>query len=210
MRRGVQCAVAALPLVLALLITACAGLPLGRRPQQYEGTKLTGAAAGFNLVDQNAASISLSGLKGSIVVLTFMDTQCHDVCPQTAGQFRAAYRALGRSAGSVVFLGVNVNLDANAQSDVIAATDEWQLTEIPSWHFLRGAPADLQAVWKAYGIAVSRPSAGGDLIHTTSVYIIDQTGEKRWYISISNDPTAIQASAPLSDLIVKHVRAVLG
>ncbi len=40
--------------------------------------------------------------------------------------------------GVVVFLGVNVNVKANAIADVLETTREWRLDEIPSWHFLTG------------------------------------------------------------------------
>jgi protein SCO1 len=195
-------------LLFALLVVAYLGTLRARPTSQYEGTPLHGTATDFSLVDQQGASTSLSALRGHIVVLTFLDTQCHDVCPQTAGQLRAAYRELGSQASSVVFLAVNVNLDANAQSDVAAATKTWQLTEIPTWHFLRGSPAELQAVWKAYGIAVAGSASDGDLLHTASVYIIDASGEKRWYISDSI-AAADQVVTPLNDLIVKHVRQLL-
>jgi cytochrome oxidase Cu insertion factor (SCO1/SenC/PrrC family) len=50
----------------------------------YEGTELSGKAPDFRLMDQHGDLVSLSDFKGKVVVLTFFDSQCQDVCPLTA------------------------------------------------------------------------------------------------------------------------------
>jgi protein SCO1/2 len=151
----------------------------------YEGTKLEGPAPGFRLVDQKGTSVALSDFRGQVVVLTFMDTRCDETCPLTAFELRNAYQSLGNAGKEVVFLGVNVNRNFNKPEDAAAFTSQERLEEIPTWHFLTGTPEQLERVWAAYSIQVIPPKEPDeeDFDHTPGVFIIDQNGNKRWYIS---------------------------
>lgn len=83
----------------------------------------------------------------------------------------------------VVFLAVNVNAAANAVSDVANATQVWHLDELLNWHFLTGSLEELRPVWKAYAVeALAMPGSPMDITHTPGVFVIDQSGNKRWYI----------------------------
>jgi protein SCO1 len=173
----------------------------------YQGTALDTPAPDFRLVDQNGANVALSDFRGKVIALTFMDSQCADTCPRTAAHFRQVYQTLGDRAVSVVFIGVNVNLKANHVIDVMLTTAHWQLTEIPTWHFLTGGAEELEPVWKAYDVMALPPSNEDPaLVHTPGVFLIDQAGQKRWYVSTPYDETGgSQVSAPLNELLVKHI-----
>jgi len=203
-------------LISSLLLTFIAGgcsngpATLGNG-QAYQGTELDGIAPNFRLIDQNGALVSLSDFRGRVVVLTFMDSVCKDTCPITAAQFRETYRQLDLDeVGQVVFLGVNVNLEANSVVDVSNATDEWRLTEIPGWHFLTGDQDELESIWKAYAIAVMTHPDTEVILHTPGVYLIDPSGQERWYISV---PSAGEGNpqwiSPLSEILVIHIREIL-
>jgi len=175
----------------------------------YQGTQLNGIAPNFQLTDQNGIMARLSDFRGKIVVLTFMDSQCKDVCPLTAAQLREAYKRLNpNEASRVVVLGVNANSNANAIIDISKATEQWHLAEIPSWHFMTGSRVELESVWKAYAIAVM--SVSNSITHTSGVYLIDPAGQKRWYISAPSltegDPQWIM---PLNELLIIHIRELL-
>lgn len=178
--------------------------------QSYEGTELSGIAPDFRLMDQNGAFVSLSDFQGKVVVLTFMDSQCKDTCPITGAHFRQAYRQLDQNeASQIVFLGVNVNVQANAVANVLETTRAWHMAEIPSWHFLTGDAEVLEPVWKDYGVAAI-PNPDGSITHTPGTFLIDPSGQKRWYIStpFSGDGNPEQ-DLPLSELLVKHIREIL-
>ena len=145
----------------------------------YEGTELTGEAPDFQLADQNGSAINLSDFRGKVVVLTFMDSKCKDTCPLTGAHFRKAYQQLKQDEASrVVFLGVNVNVEANAVADVSETTHAWHMDEIPSWHFLTGSREDLERVWKDYGVAAI-PNSDGSITHTPGTFLIDPSGQQR-------------------------------
>lgn len=183
--------------------------PVAMVPTDYQGTLLDDPAPDFRLMDQLGKRVALSDFRGQVVVLTFMDSQCQESCPLTASHLRTAYQALGADA-AVTFLGINVNIQANRVADVMAISRTWRLNEMPAWHFLTGSRAELEPVWQAYHVAVYTPAGGGELIHTPGVYLIDQRGQLRWYISTPFDETSVSAGiAPLSDLLVQHIRALL-
>jgi len=186
-------------------------LALPKETPPYEGTELTGTAPDFTLIDQNGSVVSLSDFRGKVVVLTFVDSQCTDTCPLTAVHFRETYRQLDQNeTEQVVFLGVNVNVEASAVSDVLETTRAWHLDEIPSWYFLTGSYAEIEPVWADYGVSAAPSPDGHSIMHTPGTFLIDPLGEKRWYIStpFSNDGDA-NVTLPLSELLLKHIREIL-
>jgi protein SCO1 len=203
-----------IPLVIALIIVAGAAiyffLSTGNT-QTYEGTELSSEAPDFQLTDQNGSRVNLSDFRGKVVVLTFMDTKCADTCPLTAAHFREAYQQFKQDeAKQVVFLGVNVNVDESDVSDVLETTHAWRLDEIPSWHFLTGSHEVLAPVWKDYGVVAEHNPDGHSMMHTPGTFLIDPSGQERWYIStpFSSDGNT-DVSLPLSELILKRVREIL-
>ena len=197
---------------LTVSTTGCRGQAAAIvRSGPYEGTPLQGQAADFQLVDHQGAMVRLSEFRGKAVALTFMDSQCQEVCPLTAVHLRTAAQELGSEAGSVVFLGVNVNAEANSVEDVLATTEQWRLDEIGSWHFMTGSEQELSPIWEGYDVTVyPAPEGGGELVHTPGVFLIDQSGELRRYISTPfDDQGTAQWTAPLSELLVNYIRELL-
>lgn len=71
---------------------------------------------------------------------------------------------------------------------------EHQLTSIPSWHFFTGPLPRLQAVWRAYDIAVQPRGPRADTIHTSAVYFIDPQGRERYLATPMVDGTKAGAA----------------
>ena len=178
--------------------------------QPYEGTELSSEAPDFQLTDQNGSTVNLSDFRGKVVVLTFMDTKCADTCPLTAAHFREAYQQFKQDeAEQVVFLGVNVNIDESDVSDVLETTHAWHLDEIPSWRFLTGSRAALEPVWKDYGVVAAHNPNGNSMMHTPGTFLIDPSGQERWYISTPFFNSDTDLTLPLSELLLKHIREML-
>ena len=202
-------------LILALVITAGVATYFFEWTQDktptYEGTELSSEAPDFQLTDQNGSTVNLSDFRGKVVVLTFMDTKCADTCPLTAAHFREAYRQLKQDeAKQVVFLGVNVNVNESDVSDVLETTHSWRLDEIPSWHFLTGTHEVLEPIWKDYGVTATHMHEGNSIMHTPGTFLIDPSGQQRWYIStILPGEADTSLALPLSDLLLKHIREIL-
>ena len=148
------------------------------------------AAPGFTLTDQDGRAVPLSGLRGKVVVLEFMDPHCTDICPLVSQEFVDAHHDLGRSAPDVIFAAVNVNQYFNRVPDVLAYSRAHQLISIPGWHFLTGPAAALQAVWRAYDVEVQTPSPDADIVHTSVVYFIGPGGAERYVADPMVDHTS--------------------
>ena len=153
--------------------------------EAYRGTQLNTPSPDFRLHDHSGEPLALSELRGKVVVLTFFDSKCVDVCPMVSVYLRETDRMLGRDAERVVFLAVNVNARANSVADVAAATEQWLLGELTNWHFLTGSPEELEpgmgrllylrrpharTATRAYGRAVSnRPRRPPTVVYFHSV-----------------------------------------
>lgn len=164
-------------------------------------------AAPFSLIDQHGHRVSLSSLRGSTVVLTFLDPVCSSDCPLIAQELHAADVALGSEAAGVQF----VAIVANPVFDSIAVTQafdrEEDLAAVANWHYLSGPVGLLQHVWDDYGIVVDLEPAGAMVDHSELVYIVDRTGHVRVVLDADpGDSTALHSS--FSTLLEAEIRKV--
>ncbi len=132
----------------------------------------------FSLLDARGRSLSLSQLRGSVVVLSFFDARCDDICPVLAGELRRAHADLGKDAARVVL--VTVNSDPLATSVSTAAPAEHAgLSPADRWYFLTGPLRELDRVWRLYGVTIDVQPASRHLSHNDILYFIDPSGHLR-------------------------------
>ncbi len=185
----------ALVLITAVL-AATAFVPRMRRASSP-------VAPGFVLRDQQGRLTSLAQFRGKVVLLTFLDPECRQICPLTTQSMLDAVKMLGPAAAPrVELLGVNVNVEKAKVADVAAYTRTHDLRA--HWRFLTGSPAQLEKVWHDYHVYASI-SPDGDVEHTAVTYIIGPRGEERatfstWmsYAAVGDEAeTLAKAIAPL-------------
>jgi len=138
------------------------------------------AAPGFTLTDQHGRRASLAGFRGKTVLLGFFDPRCTQVCPVIAQELIAADRDLGPRAASVVFVGVNVNPQAQSVAAVRHFTAVHGLARLPNWYFLTGPTRQLAPVWRDYGIEVSLAQGASQTVHSDYLYFINPLGRERF------------------------------
>ena len=138
------------------------GTPLNNKP-----------APDFTLTNQFGQQMSLSQFRGKVVLLSFEDSECTNVCPLTTQSMVLAKELLGKAGNSVQLLGVDANPDATKVSDVKAYSSAHGMTN--QWDFVTGSTAQLKSVWKAYDIEVQIES--GQIDHTPALYVINQQGK---------------------------------
>lgn len=191
------------PLPLALLL-ACAP---SASPGSFEGTVLTAnaPAADFRLTDQFGESVALSGFRGRVTLLTFLYTDCPDVCPIAANHLRQASRLLSEDGADVAIVVVSVDPEGDSVDAARAYSERWGMAE--RWSYLVGSEEALRPIWAAYYIdpylhgpgrdgvsadsASSLPQAAsgggvgalaaqsGRIIHSAPIYLIDAAGIMR-------------------------------
>lgn len=176
-------------LAAVLLLGAAAGGWAWWRLRPFalpEGANLEGRPApAFALTDQFGKPLALADLRGRVVLLTFIDSHCTDVCEFTATELLKAQTALGAQRGQVSIVAVNVNARYNSVGDVLDYSRRFHMDE--RWYFLTGDATALQQVWKDYYIGVE-VGPRGDVTHQVAVYVIDQRGRQRALLLPHTDP----------------------
>ena len=132
------------------------------------------AAPDFALKDQNGQVVTVSGLKGKVVAITFLDSHCKQLCPIEADQLAQTQQALGtKSPMTLLVVSVAPATDTPQSEQAFATTHHWT----GDWHWVSGTADQLAAVWKAYSIAVQ--NSPDDILHTSVVYLVDRNGYER-------------------------------
>ena len=138
---------------------------------------LAGAEApAIDLTGQSGMPWSLARSRGKVVVLTFLDARCDDICPVLADEIAQADQALGVRAASVDF--VTVNADPQDTSPVVTppVLTRTGLGGLPNAVFLTGTLNDLSGVWNAYRVTVAVNINTRVVSHTNVMYFIDPQG----------------------------------
>jgi protein SCO1/2 len=132
------------------------------------------AAPNFRLRDQSGRLVSLAAQRNRTVVLAFMDSRCHQVCPLEGRVIGRAVAGLPRGTRPTVLV-VSVDPWADTPASARAAAAHWAFTG--RWHWLLGTRRQLAKVWRSYRIYVKWTA--GDIIHSDAVYVIDRRGYER-------------------------------
>jgi cytochrome oxidase Cu insertion factor (SCO1/SenC/PrrC family) len=137
-------------------------------------------APAFSLVDQFGHDVRLTDLRGSVVLLTFIDARCTTLCPLTADLLRRASDELGGDP-PVRLVAIDANPDANSVADV----RRWSIQHgmLHDWLFLTAPLPRLARVWSAYGVSVVPQH--GEVAHSAVVFVIDGEGRQRGVFPIA-------------------------
>ena len=150
-----------------------------RRPYSFHGTTIIPPLplTDFALQTANEEVFRLSEQKGKIVLLFFGYTSCPDVCPTTLATFKQVYERLGDDAQKIKF----VMITADPERDTPDKVAEYAARFNPEFIGLSGDITKREAIWKELGVFVEKQdsgSAAGYLVsHTSSVYVLDQSGD---------------------------------
>ncbi len=126
------------------------------------------AAPDFALKDQAGQPVSLSSLRGQVVLVTFMDPQCQTLCPINAQDLSVAESKLPAGVTPVLVV-VSVAPDrTSADVSNFVSHVTWR----PGWHWLLGNQAQLQAVWATWSLALD----GTDVVHQEIVHVVNRQG----------------------------------
>lgn len=125
----------------------------------------------FVLNDENGKVVKLSDYKGSPLILTFLYSTCKDTCPLQANQIRGALDQLGDDA--IPALAVSVDPTNDTPDSARRFLVQRRLSGRMS--FLLGSRAELEPIWKEYGI---QPQGKG-FDHSAYVLLLDAQGRQR-------------------------------
>jgi protein SCO1/2 len=135
------------------------------------------AAPPLALTDQYGKRVDLAKLKGRPVLVAFLYTHCTDLCPIVAGKLHTAYSHLNQ-AERPVFLAVSV--DPARDTPASAATFNQRHRTVGEIDWLLGSAAELEAVWKAWGVKPEHNAKDPEEIeHNAEIFAIDPQGRIR-------------------------------
>jgi protein SCO1/2 len=171
------------PFVLALAAAGCGGGGDSSNVKQTTASKFRGgelhptiAPANFALRDQSGKLVSLTGQHGHFAIITFLYTNCPDVCPLIASNLGQVQRQLAGDGTKVSVMGVSVDPKRDTPAAVRQFIRSHRLS--PDFHYLTGTRAQLAKVWKAYGILV-RPGKLDTVDHAAYEMLVDPKGRAR-------------------------------
>jgi cytochrome oxidase Cu insertion factor (SCO1/SenC/PrrC family) len=131
-------------------------------------------APDFTLRDQTGATVSLAKIRGKVSAITFLDTQCLNLCPLQASLLGIVQSDLERAQPFTVVV-ISVRPEADTPAAIAAFASSHGLRA--PFYWLSGSRPQLAAVWDSYGISVV--PATGDLAHSSVIYLIDRRGYER-------------------------------
>jgi len=142
-----------------------------------EGTLAVGATVpDFTLIDQRRRSVSLSQLRGKVVVVNFVYTTCAlpNFCLRLANNFSVLQKRFARELGRDLIL-LTISFDpVHDTPDVLARyATQWNANG-DTWRFLTGPPADVERACRFFGVHAF--SNEGLLDHSLHTAIVDRKG----------------------------------
>ena len=132
------------------------------------------AVPDFTLTDQTNHPLTLSKLRGKVVALNFVYTRCPlpDYCFRLSNNFGQLRKHF---AGNPDLVLLTITFDpVHDQPDVLARYAQTWNADPSGWHFLTGAPADVERVCALFGVAHWQDD--GLFTHSLHTAIIDRGG----------------------------------
>jgi protein SCO1/2 len=173
----------ALTAAAALLLAGCGSSTSAPPTTSTQASRFAGAALAkqtpapdFALTDQAGRLVRLSAQRGRFVLVTFLYTNCPDVCPLIASNLNTALRELGPRRSEVRVLAVSVDPKGDRPAAVRSYVRTHRL--LPQFRYLIGTPAELRRIWGRYDVlAVARKP---DLVdHVAYTVLVDRRGRRR-------------------------------
>jgi protein SCO1/2 len=154
------------------------GPAVGAAPPAVIGLRHLGLtpAPGLDLTDQQGSPWTLARTRGKVVVVSFLNAECNDLCPVQAQEITQADGLLGTRAASVEFVVVNSDPLETSLAVTPPALTQTGLSGLRNVTFLTGPLPTLGRTWNAYGVTVAVSTTTRLVSHTNVMYFIDPRG----------------------------------
>ena len=133
----------------------------------------------YTLTNEDGSRMTADRFLGKVVVLTFNDDRCADLCALFAQDVIAADHDLSaRARAHVAFVSVNANPYFPAPADVEAWSEQHGLTGLPNWYFGTADPATLARTAQAFGVPIQLDPAQHSVQHGTEIFVVGPDGRE--------------------------------
>ena len=174
--------------ILVLMVLAAAtALIIKNANHPFNGSVINppAPASDFSLTNQAGGTVKLSDYRGKYVLLYFGYTHCTDECPATMAVLAKTRSLLGAQAGRVQVIFIATDPVGDTPQSMKEFLDRFDPTFVGG----TGSQAELQPVWKNYGVTVLN---GGET-HSSYTYLIDPAGNLRLTYDYPGIPEEIAA-----------------
>jgi protein SCO1/2 len=140
--------------------------------------------------------VNIDSYRGKVVLVTFLYTNCPDICPLIASNLRVALNMMGPTTDSKVqVIAVSVDPRGDTPKAVAAFLARHGMTG--RMQYLIGSGKELAPVWKAWGVGSERDLQQPQFInHTGLVYGITASGRRLTLYASSFQPSEIAHDVP--------------
>jgi protein SCO1 len=144
-----------------------------------------------SVIDDHGRPVSLSSLKGKVVLLDFIHIGCPGVCATLVSKFGEVADSLKPELGSKVVLLSVTNDPEHDRPEQLLALARSSDADLDGWLFVTGKPTDVARVIEAFGVNNERMPDGSPA-HITQVFLLGTDGQqKREYRGMLMKPQAV-------------------
>ncbi len=141
--------------------------------------------------------VNLDSYRGKALLVTFLYTNCPDVCPLITSQLRVAQNLMGpQTAKKAQIVAVSVDPKGDTRKAVANFLARHEMTG--RMLYLTGNAHELARVWKAWGVGSERDAQQPQFInHSGLIYGVTASGKRTTIYSASFKPATVAHDVPL-------------
>jgi protein SCO1/2 len=185
--------------------SASAGGKLATPPGKLTAGRFAGTTASpsksappLRLENALGREVDIDQFRGKAVLVTFVYTQCPDVCPLLVGNFRTAQSELGPQAEDLQIIAVSVDPEGDTPVAVARFLNAHLMTD--QMEYLIGSRSELEKVWSDWGVASRASPRNNDpdfVEHSALVYGISADGRITTLYPAQFEPAQIVHDVPI-------------
>lgn len=141
--------------------------------------------------------INIDSYRGKAVLVTFLYTNCPDICPLITSNLRVAQNLMGaKTSSKAQIIAVSVDPRGDTPKAVAAFLARHGMTG--RMQYLIGSGKELARVWQAWGVGSERDVQKPQFVnHTGLVYGITASGKRTTVYAANFQPSDIAHDVPL-------------
>jgi protein SCO1/2 len=208
-RQGLDFRVLLALVVLVVIAGGVALIAIGGNPQastvqakqaDYRASALLSpvtVAPPLELRNYLGRPVNIDSYRGKAVLVTFLYTNCPDVCPLIASNLRVAQNLMGSKVSSKAqVIAVSVDPRGDTPKAIAAFLARHGMTG--RMQYLVGSAHELARVWQAWGVGSERDASQPQFInHTGLIYGITASGKRTTVYASSFLPSDIAHDVPI-------------
>jgi protein SCO1/2 len=203
-----------LVLPLALLLGIIGGLSFAflngsAKPTLPAGAQQSAAGQGFfgtlalpvkpappiHLRNYLGQPVTLAQYRGKAVLVTFLYTNCPDVCPLITSNLRVALNMLGSRASKAQIVAVSVDPRGDTPAAVSRFLSDHEM--VGRMQYLIGSDGELARTWAAWEVGSKREIGQPNLVaHSALVYGVSASGRLTTVYPATFEPSQIAHDVP--------------